>query len=207
MKPISDFLPRLAPYVTGCPTPMMVQALLDSAVAFCENSMALRHRLDAVTQQPGWGELEMDLPAQQSVTRVLSVWADSVKLQPVATENAPALPATGTPTTYYTRRNDSQLQLLLYPAPDKACTLTVEVALRPLYSATSVEDDLFDLWLPAVIAGAKSLLMAIPDQPFSNPMLAPILADEAARRAAKARIEGSYGRSRGQFRVQMRPFA
>ena len=169
--------------------------------------MALRHRLDTVTQLPGWGEVGLDLPAQQSVARVLAVWANGAKLHPTATDSAPAQAATGAPTTYHTHRNDSEFQLVLHPTPDQACAITVEVALRPTYSATSVENDLFDLWLPAVIAGAKALLMAIPDQPFSNPLMAPALADEAARRTAKARIESSYGRSRGEFRAQMRPFA
>ena len=185
---------------------MAVQALLDSAVAFCEGSMALRHRLDTTTQMPGWGEVSLDLPPQQSVARVLTVWADGVKLQPTATENAPALAAIGAPVTYYTRRNDSEFQLVLYPTPAQSCKVAVEVALRPTYSATAVENDLFDLWMPAVIAGAKALLMAIPDQPFSNPLMAPVHADEAARRTSKARIEGSYGRTRGEFRTQMRPF-
>lgn len=184
---------------------MMVQALLDSAVTFCEGSMALRW-LDTVIQAPRVWQVELDLPPQQSVARVLAVWADGVKLRPTATENAPAQPAFGAPTTYYTRRNDSEFQLALHPIPAQPCTVTVEVALRPTYSATAVENDLFDLWMPAVIAGAKAQLMAIPDQPFSNPQMAPVHADEAARRTNKARIGGSYGQTRGEFRAQMRPF-
>lgn len=207
MKPIDEFLPRLAPYIAGCPTPMMRQALLDSAVAFCEDSMALRQRLDTVMQPAGLGEVDLDLPAQQGVARLLAVWANGVKLVTIAAEDAPERGTSGAPTGYYTRRNDSEFQLILHPTPDQPCGVNVEVALRPLYGATQVEDDLFNLWMPAIIAGAMARLLAIPDQPFSNLSLVPMYAAEFTRLTAKARSEGAYGRVRSNLRVQMRPFA
>ena len=169
--------------------------------------MSIRRRLDTTTQQPGLGEVDLDIPAQQSVARVLAVWANGVKLQPTAAENAPGAATAGQPVTYFTRRSDSTLQLVLHPTPDKPCAVAVEVALRPLYGATALENDLFELWLPAIVSGAKASLMAIPDQSFSNPLMAQTQAVEAARYISKARVDGAYGQSRGAFRAQMRPFA
>lgn len=169
--------------------------------------MSIRRRLDTSTQTSGLGEVDLDVPAQQSVARILAVWADGVKLQPTASENAPGAETSGQPVTYFTRRSDSELQLVLHPTPNKACSVSVGVALRPLYSATALENDLFELWLPAIISGAKASLMAIPDQSFSNPLMAQMQATDAARYTSKARVDGAYGQSRGAFRAQMRPFA
>lgn len=208
MKPLADFLPRLLPYLAGCPAPMAVQALLDSAVAFCEGSMAIRHRIDTFTQPAKLGLIDLDLPAQQSVARVLALWADGVKLSPTAVDNAPAPSSqSGKPSTYYSQRSGSEFVLILQPTPSAACQVVVDVALRPLYSATQVENDLFELWLPAVVAGAMSRLMAISDQPFTNLSMAMAQSAQADRLTAKARVEGSYGRVRGGFSARMKPFA
>jgi hypothetical protein len=184
----------------------MAQALIDAAVTFCEDSLVVRHRLDATTQRALADEVDLDLPANQSVARILGVWVNGNLIQPVLAEQAGDTVATGMPTAYYTRRNDSELQLLLYPTPDQPCRVAVEVALRPLRTAKLLEDELLDRWMPAVITGALALIRAIPDTPFSNPLAATLHARDAALLTAKARAEGAYGRVRGSQSVAMRPF-
>lgn len=185
----------------------MAQALVDSAVAFCEDSLAVRHRLDTTTQLPALAEVDLDLPPAQAVARILGVWVNGRKIAPVLADQMGDPSTSGHPTAYYTRRNDSALQLLLYPTPDHNCRVTVEVALRPLRTAVMLEDDLLDMWLPAILAGAMANLKAIPDTPFSNPAIAPVYAMDAARLTNKARVEGAYGRVRGSQSIAMRPFA
>lgn len=208
MKPVSDFYPRLAAYVMGCPEPTMAQALVDASIAFCDDSMAIRHRLDAFTTFPGEAFYGMDAPAQQTISRVLDVWVNGGRLAAtVADEVNDGSSSRGSPSTFYSRRNDSQLELVLYPTPDATLNVTAEVALRPLRSATSLENDLFDLWMDAIITGAMSRIYAIPDQPFSSPKLAQENLFMATRLSSKARVDASYGRIRGSGSVRMRPFA
>ena len=208
MIAVSEFFPRLMPYVIGCSEPMAAQALVDSAIAFCNDSLVMQLRLDAQRTQANAAEFDVDPPSSQAIARVLRVWVEGVEIHATQSDRInDGLAATGRPRTFYTQQNGSVLSALLYPTPDAAYALQVDVATRPLRNAKVFENDLFDLWLEPIVDGAKARLMAIPDQPFSNPSMAGAAAANAMYLSRKARIEGSYGRTRAAGRVQMRPLA
>lgn len=208
MIPTTAFLPRLLPYVIGCTQTMALQALVDSAISFCEDSLVIRQRLDRQLTALGQAEFDIGVTAPQSVTRILKVWLDGVEIYPAAADivNDQVL-AQARPRTFYTLPDDTGLMAVLYPVPDKAYTLDAEVALKPTRDAASLHSDLFGTWLEGVVEGAKARLMAIPDQPFSNPAYAQTCAMQAASMAKKARIEGAFGRVRGSLSIKPRLFA
>ena len=187
---------------------MAAQALVDSAIAFCNDSLVQHLRLDSQRAQPGTAEFDVTPPPSQAIARVLRVWIDGCEIHATPSDCInDGLASTGWPRTFYTQQNSSVLSALLYPIPDAAYLIQVEVATRPLRNAKSLENDLFDLWMEPIVEGAKARLMAIPDQPFSNPGMAGAAAANAMYLSRKARIEGSYGRTRAAGRVQMRPLA
>ena len=208
MKPISTFFPRLLPYLTGCTEPLAQQVLVDSAIAFCEDTQVIRAELDEFQTRPGENAYELEAPSQQQVARVLDVKVSGRTLTAVVAEDVDLLmAAVGTPMAYYTDRTDSQFTLRLFPKPDGEYAVKVRAALRPMRTATAVEDDLFDLWSDAVICGALSRAMNIPGQPFSDPAGAAYHMSMAINASRKARLEGNYGRIRGNSRVRGVPFA
>lgn len=208
MIAVVEFLPRLMPYVVGCPEPMATQALVDSAIAFCNDSLALHSVLEAQQTQINNPEFDIGVATGQAVCRVLRVWVNDREIKGAAVDQINDAGGTsGQPRMFYTRQIDSVLTALLHPTPDAVYSLRVEVATRPTRAAKSFENDLFDLWLEPVIEGAKARLMAIPDQPFSNPGAAVSAAANAMYLSRKARVEGSYGRTRATGRVQARPLA
>lgn len=202
------FLPRLLPYLSGCPQPMALQALVDSAISFCEDSLVLRQRLDRQLTTLGQAEFDIGVATPQAVTRVLKVWVDGVEIYAAPADIVDDQRITlARPRAFYTVLDDAGLTALLYPVPDKAYTLDVEVALKPVRDAASLHSDLFGTWLESVVEGAKARLMAIPDEPFSNPAAAQFYAVQAARMAKKARIDGAFGRVRGSLSAKPRRFA
>jgi hypothetical protein len=207
MKPISDFFPRMLPYLPGCSEPMAAQALVDAAIAFCEDSMVLREPLAPVAVVADTEAYTLVAPVQQQVARVLSVRLGDRELAAVMAEDVNLLPAaTGRPMAFYTTRTGSALQVHLFPTPDEAGSLVAQVALRPTKTADELEDDLFDLWSDAVISGAMARCMAVPGQPFSDPSGAAAYGSAAAALSRKARVESYHGRVRGSIRVRSRPF-
>jgi hypothetical protein len=184
------------------------QALVDSAVSFCEDSLAIRQRLEPQKTYAGGAELDVCAPRDQAISRVLKVWLDGyeIKSTPAVSVSDLSQP-NGLPRTYYSRQNNSELQILLYPVPDRVFDIDIEVALRPTRSATTFEDDLFDLWVEPIVAGALQRLYAIPDQSFSNAAAAQAQMATAIYMTRRARVEGSYGRVSGTVRVKGRPFA
>jgi hypothetical protein len=208
MKPISEFFPRVMPHVPGCSEPLAQQALVDAAIVFCEESQVIRARLDEFSTTADQVSYELDAPAQQQVARILEVRVDGRPIPAVMAEDVNLITdAVGSPMAYYTDATGSEFTLRLFPVPDGVYQVQVSAALRPTRTATSVEDDLFNLWSDAVISGALARLMLVPAQPFSNPAAAGGYGASAASAARKARIEGGFGRVRGSTGVTQRPFA
>lgn len=184
----------------------MAQALVDSAIAFCEESLVQREVLDNLQTAVNINAYELDTPAQQQVARVISVSLDGQSLKSIPADMKPAGSSqTGKPAGYYTRRNGSQLELVFVPTPDKSYSLGVEVALRPNRSATQLEDDLYELWVEPIVAGAVARITAIPNQPFSDPHKSTSAYASALMGARRARNEGAYGRLRGSITARINP--
>jgi hypothetical protein len=133
---------------------------------------------------------------------------DIYSLQGVPVEAVRTVPQTNSlPRGFYTDRTDSLLTLRLTPTPDKAYAAVVNVALRPKITATTLDDDLYNIWIDPLVAMTISKLALIPGQPFTNPGLARYMEEAAARQTVSSRIEGNYGLLRGSMRVRTRPFA
>lgn len=208
MKPLSDFYSRLIPFVPGCPEPTVNQAIVDAAIAFCEDSLALREDLDVFPTVVGVGKYSLDAPMDQTVARVLHVSYDGWPVEIVPADRIGVLePVTGNPSIAYTTREGAEYLINLYPAPDKVANVRVSVATRPTRTATQLDDELFDHWAEGVLSGAMSRIMAVPNQPFSDPQSASMYMARAIHASNKARVESSYGRVRGQIKVTQRPFA
>ena len=208
MKTVASFMPRILPYLPGCSQPMASQALVDYAISFCEDSLVLRQTQEPIAVVANVSAYSLDAPADQQVARVIHVWLDGKLIQPLPSDVP--IPGDGLvrrPTAYYTTRVDSELLVNLYPIPDADYTLTVETALRPTRDATTLQDDLFTLWVEPLVLGTLSTVMTIPDQPFSNPAAAMTYSARALQLSRKARIEGGIGRVRSSQRVAPRPFA
>ena len=85
--------------------------------------------------------------------------------------------------------------------------VVVHAALRPTREATQLEDDLYSIWIDPLVNATLSKILQVPNQPFTNFMMAEKYAKDAARGFATSRTEGNYGLIRGSMRVRSRPFA
>jgi len=210
MKSLSAFYPRILPFLTCCSEPMADQVLVTSAIEFCSNSLVLRQDLDPFNTTVGQVSYDLDPPsAQHNIDRVMGVTLDGTELRPGMAEiiRNDLSTAQAKPRGFYTDRTDNTFTLRLAPPPDMVYPIVVAVTLRPARSATLLDDDLYNIWIEPVVAGAIARAMQIPDQPFTNFAQAQYLLDIAAKQTNKSRIEGNYGLVRGSMRVRSRPFA
>jgi hypothetical protein len=189
---------------------MADQVLVTSAIEFCSNSLVLRQDLDPFNTTVGQVSYDLDPPsAQHNIDRVMGVTLDGTELRPGMAEiiRNDLSTAQAKPRGFYTDRTDNTFTLRLAPPPDMVYPIVVAVTLRPARSATLLDDDLYNIWIEPVVAGAIARAMQIPDQPFTNFAQAQYLLDIAAKQTNKSRIEGNYGLVRGSMRVRSRPFA
>lgn len=209
MVNITEFLPWVLPKTPGCSTPLALQAIVDAALTFCQESTAVRTWLSPISTVAGTAEYPLAGTASERVLRVLDVHVDGTLVYPMpAVFDAALTPdVSGNPTRYYARQAGEDVQLVLYPTPDKVYSVDVQVSNGPRRTATEVADDLLHLWLEPVVAGAVSRVLMIPGQPFTDPASAAFYGAQAVSGMRKARVSSDLGRVRATTSVSMRPFA
>lgn len=206
MKSLSTFLPRLLPHVLACPEPLAEQALIDSAIDFCEKSTVIRYIPDVVDTVVGQATYDLDLPPNTDFSRVVYLRVNGCELSPVLTEEQPVPDAANMgPTRYFISQNDDELLLHLYPTPDKVMPIEMSLVTRPTRNARQVADDLYTYWQEAVVAGALYRLMSVPGNAFSNEVSAMYYGKQAHMLCHNARNESNIGRVVGSLDVRQRP--
>lgn len=206
MKPLESFFSRILPLTPNCPDPLAAQAVLDSAIEFCERSNALRYNVDTFTTVEGQSAYDIDVPNNHTLARVVYLTVNGTELTGLVAEKLPNYSQeNATPYRYYVSQNESELQLNLYPAPDAVYNVNMSLALKPSYTARYLEDDLYDYWNDAIVAGALYRLKVVPGQPFSDPAGALYYDRRAKILCHQARVESNIGRVIGSMDVRPRP--
>jgi hypothetical protein len=203
MKPWSDFYDLLSPDVPNCPQPAQEQALRQSAIAFCEQSLAWKYTLpdfdvtvasadydfpditDAVVHAIVFAEFndqEIDVNTAQDDMRIWN-W----RHQPGSPEYV-----LGGPKSFK-----------LVPTPDLEGTLTMEVALKPSPTAETIDDDLYDEFREAIVHGALSRLMLSPKKPYTDTNLGTYHAQQFVAAAAAAGLRAARNYTRAPFETSI----
>lgn len=205
-------MPRLAPYVTGVAEPLAFQALVDSAIQFCEETGVLRLTTDPVQTLAGQATYDLDLPAGTELSRVLKVWLDGVPVYATADAmiddprgfSTQVANPTGAPRAAPVIEAGS---ITLVPAPGlSGQDLVVRAAMRPTRSARVLSDELFNRWCDGVVSGAIYRLATVPAQPFSDPAQAQRAEGMFWQQVNRARVQANRGQMGGPLSVKQRPF-
>ena len=201
MKALSVFRPRVASLAPTATDPMIDQAVLDACIDFCERTLVVKRMLTTFTTVAGTAAYTPAPPAQESIAQFIRVWCDSTELDPMNEDaisgpwgfvttvtgqtNQPGLPQV------YNETDPGLIQF--YPRPNAVYTINARVALRPLRTATQVEDQLFEDWVEAITSGALARLYAQPGE-LLNPLLAKYHAANFQGFVDAAQVQASKGR-------------
>jgi hypothetical protein len=208
MKALSSFVTRVTPYVNGAPQPLIEQAVVDAAISFCEDSLAMREIQTTTATVATQASYTLPGATDQEVCRVLNVWVNNRWIPPASADSVDYSDARSSqPTGYYTTRVNSVMKLVLVPIPDAVYSLQVEVAYRPLRTATTLQDEIFNQWVDAITKGASGRLMQIPGQSYSDSSTAATNLVIAKSIAMKAKADAVVGRVQTSRAVRSRPFA
>lgn len=182
---------------------MIDQAVLDACIDFSERSLVVKRMGDSFQTKSGVLEYDLD----SSVSEVIRVWCDSTELTPVDDDQPGAfgflrsIPGqtqpTGTP-RFFVQTDPGVIAFI--PAPDRAYTINMRVAVRPSRSATQVEDQLFEDWCEVIVDGALSRLYIIPGD-WANAGLHKLASTAFEVGINAAMIEARRGAMRADSRV------
>lgn len=213
MVSLDAFLPRLLPYVIGVAQPLAHQALLDTAIQFCEETGVVRHTTSPVLTVAGQATYDVDLPSQTELSRVLKVWVGWRMVYAAPEAMVDSVRGVSTDVTNDTGTihaasviEPGTITLVAAPSED-GFQIVVRAATRPTRSATQVDDALFNRWCDAITSGAIYRLASVPGQPFSDPNQAQIAFGMFRQQLNLAKIQANRGPMGGAVSVKLRPFA
>lgn len=205
---LSAFLPQISPKVTGCPDPLIYNALLSAATDFCSRSMIWSSRLAAASVTSANFPYTIPASAHARAVRLISAYVDGSELTETTYAKLDTVEdwdtETGTPAQYLFNEDD---QLIVYPLPDTTVSLRLRAVFAPARGATAIEQTLYTNWLEPLASGAIKILAAEPGKPWSDPTQFSYHSGIFERGVASARAEALRRMTQADVTVAMRPLA
>jgi hypothetical protein len=216
---LTAFLPYVLPYALDCAPVVAQQALLKASIEFCDRTLVYStvapfdvtiNQMDYPVTVPTGYRLAKVMGVMTAGRWLKSVTRDQVR-DPVAWTGA-AVGAESVPTNNPNRffqRDIAVPTVSLWPVPQATVAAggVIRAAFSPLQTQTTVPDILFTNYYQAIADGALSHILAIAEQPFSNPKEAErrgMLFDAAMR---NAQVQVRDGLVVAASSVRMRKFA
>lgn len=207
---IESFIPKVQPSVPGCPRALIIDHLRDAMIRFCEESTIWRETLPAIDIVLDEDEHTL-VPTNDTwtVTTVVNAMYNDVPIDQKTEEELDHIDykwrtgISGTP-FFYTLLAPNQFKLNRVPEASITGGLVVRVALKPLPTATTVSDTLFNDWRQQIAEGAKASLKAMSGKGWSDPAGAVTCAHNFTFGYTEARIRAQHGFGRKAISAKMR---
>lgn len=156
--------PYVAPFVLGCPIPVMNHNIRLSAIEFCNKTRW--HEDECATTRAGATSVyDINPGTDLEIARITSVSVAGKKIEAETKSTGLRLIAAESVQAFFVALSASQIQI--NPNPATTDTVYVVASLRPAITATKIDDSLSE-WLEAIAGGAISRITAIPKQEFTN---------------------------------------
>lgn len=205
---IESLFPYVLPDVPGAPDITARQAILLTAIDFCNKTEIWDEIQAPYTLVDNTRDYSLTAPTDARVMAVKSAWAYNRELRPVTMielqqlmPNWPVL--TGSQVSYYNAPTDVGT-IRVYPIPLDAqgAQMTLRVMYSPILTATTLPDFLVNQHLEALAAGAKHRLMLTPNKSWSNQKLALDQLTIYNNLVNEARIKILHDRVQGTIKVK-----
>lgn len=196
-KTLEDFYPFVTVHVVGCSYPLIDHAIRQSAIAFCQRSLAWNGTLDAETLTAD--DLPYRIAGEETyavVHDILNVFVDDKRM---SKSNARKLDKRGNwraevgiPEAYVVLSNDV---IDLWRRPEESVSVIATVVYNPKQDTNSLPDILYNEYAEMIAAGARARLMAIPNKPWSDAAMAAYWDGtfQSGAEIVRSKVQSSYG--------------
>jgi len=211
----SDMVNRLSPSAPGAPQPVLVAAIRSAAIDACERTLAWRYEQPDVTLTTAVESAAYAVPAETEVHAILTASINGV--------TAPSLTLEAVHARYpkYPDNSASELSqprfvthvdpdtFYVVPVPDAVSTYLVAmfVALKPLRTATGMDQAIMDELENVIVHGALQELLVMPERTWSDKELAAYHAKQYAFKSAERRARTNVGAGRASLTAYAPPLA
>jgi hypothetical protein len=208
------FLPEVMPYVHDVPEIVAVQAIRNACIEFCTETHYLQENLDPITGQENVGDYDLDAnDSNYKVVEIMQAYYGDQLLIPKAQEELNQIYRTsnwedlkGNP-YYYFRPRVSVIRLVTKPVITEGNKLKIKAAIAPSRASTTVDAELFEVFLEHIAHGARARLYNTPNQPYYDPKTAMEYTKRFNDEMAEVRTRVYKGLTRAAARVEFQRFA
>lgn len=211
---ISTLFSRLAPHLPGCPEPTIQQAVLDAAIDFCAETR-IYNTFVQFGSTAGLQSYTLPAPtdSDEEIHTIMNVWWKTRHLG-AAADYLIDYPQTLFSTSFSTQEKGDPRRWMraqngsftVYPVPTAAVAdgFTIQYAMKPRLTATTIPDLLIDQWRDAIISGALARLRSIPAKQWTAPAQMDAAMFNLGR--ARAKAVARQGQNGSPMRVNTRGF-
>lgn len=174
---IEDFLPKVLPYVRGCPDNVALEAIRNAIEEFCKRSTIVRMVHEPVTVVTDQAEYPLEIPYNYYSVEILEAGCGWQPLPTIDTITAGERfginwrNQTG-PISYITQDDNKSFRLVMTPEREYVDPIRMTVALAPTSEATAIRSVVFHQWSEVIAYGARARLHDIPSEQYYDPQQA-----------------------------------
>lgn len=203
--PYTQWLPYVQVNVPDCPKALIVEAIRQKVIEFCQRSLFLRQELDSFYTVADDNEYDIPTPVDTTIAQLLMLKVNKRELQPKTQDDLEEIyqdwrDQLGEPKYFFLKNTYTAI---LVPKPMGVYPVRLLVALKPTQAAQGVDEIIFEEYKDAIKHGALAYLMLMAEKTWSNPNMSAFYQSQfdAAITDSKMRAEKGYA-LRKTFRVK-----
>ena len=206
----SGFYDYVMPELPGVSTDIVDIYLRRAAIEFCEETSVYVSDHDPISLIKGIAEYDLEAPESETdIVSVKKAWVGDAAIEYVSQDTLNQRPvywpseSAPRPTAF---TQQTQTSLIAYPKPSESRRngLKLKVVLRPSGASTGVVDWLGGKYIQEITDGAKAMLMAMPNKPWTQPDGAALYRAQFESGKTRATIEGQRSFTRTSMQVQLK---
>ena len=207
--PYTQWQPFIQVYVPDCPMALIIEAVRQACIEFCQNSRYWRYELDAFYTVATDAEYELTPPTDSTIADILLIKVNKEQLEPKTQDDLEVIynewrEQNGKPKYFFMR---DKTNMVLVPIPDAAYPIRLLVSLKPTQTAQGVDELVFEEHKEAIKFGALAYLMMMPNVAWSNPNGSIFYQQQFEEKTNAAKVKAERGENlRKSFRVKANYF-
>jgi len=194
--PYTQWLPYIQVNVPDCPKALIVEAIRQKVIEFCQRSLFLRQELDGFYTVADDNEYDLSPPVDNTIAQLLMLKVNKRELQPKTQDDLEEIyqewrDQSDEPQYFFLKNTNTAI---LVPKPIGVYPVRILVALKPTQAAQGVDESIFEEYKDAIKHGALAYLMLMAEKTWSNPNMSAFYQSQfdAAIQESKMRAEKGY---------------
>lgn len=204
----TDYLPRIQPYVPGCPRPTLLEAVNHAIGELCDKALLWRETLPAFDLTVDEDTYDLSLPAGMEMVMPVHVRVDDKDIPPASEEKLDEMDYgwrvadSGTPFRYFQPRPGT-IQFNRKAQETITDGVVIRAAVKPSADALVSAAQIYSHWRETVRRGALHYLQGMPGKEWSDPNQARLHGVYFNSQIQSALSQANRGNTRSPFFARM----